>query len=794
MNKLFLKAKISFLFFLGISLQLWAQIPDGYYDSAVGKKKAELKTALHLIIKHANVLDYGSGAGKTWSGFVQTDVDDEGYYVDMYSPNRVKANGTSAGSGMNIEHSFAKSWWGGTKNQAYKDIQQLRPSNSGANSSKGSWPMAIVDGKTSYDNGVIKVGKSSSRPGGEISAWEPSDEYKGDFARIYMYMVTCYEDFSQKWTGNSVNQLDNNTYPVFEDWTVKMLLEWCKKDPVDEWETERNNKVYQIQGNRNPFVDYPELAEYIWGDKTDTDWYPIDNNEPAIISPKDKSTIDLGLTAINYSLSQKLLIKVRNPESNISLSITGAGFSITPQTITTEEGKSGKEVTLTYTSETEGNANGILTVTCGSLTSTVSLKAEAVKGIPALPPTDITKNSFTASWINPAHIQEMILTVSPNGSNIPLPGFPQTVNENTTQITVSGLTPDTEYSYRLSGDGLSSNTVIVRTLPLIPQIETEHKDGDLIFTTITGYASDSKRVQITGTDTSLPLQITTEMPFEISLNQQEWNTRSTLPAEGGLLYVRLAASDATGNYSADLTISSPEIDEDETESLSGVIEIKKAFFETFENGTKGSYTAGKVKCTASEWYMINSMTGNQSGDKKNGKQSARIKGSIEMSEDKLGGIGIISLYGADFSNDNNGSFSLFYSTDQGANWKPIQESVSLTNTLQKFTYTVNKPGNIRIKITKVNGDRINIDDIEISDYSYTDGTIQIENLQNKIYSHQNELIIESPQTNIFTIYDLTGRRISQFEVEGYRRIPLPSGVYLVKDSSNKIVTKISIIR
>lgn len=150
MNSMLLKIKISFLLFLGISLQLWAQIPDGYYDSALGKKKAELKTALHKIIGKADVLDYGSGAGKTWSGFVQTDVDDEGYYVDMYSPNRVKANGNSAGSGMNIEHSFAKSWWGGTKNQAYKDIQQLRPSNSGANSSKGSWPMAIVDGKTTY--------------------------------------------------------------------------------------------------------------------------------------------------------------------------------------------------------------------------------------------------------------------------------------------------------------------------------------------------------------------------------------------------------------------------------------------------------------------------------------------------------------------------------------------------------------------------------------------------------------------------------------------------------------------
>ena len=793
MNSMLLKIKISFLLFLGISLQLGAQIPDGYYDSALGKKKAELKTALHKIIGKADVLDYGSGAGKTWSGFVQTDVDDEGYYVDMYSPNRVKANGNSAGSGMNIEHSFAKSWWGGTKNQAYKDIQQLRPSNSKANSSKGSWPMAIVDGKTTYDNGVIKVGKSSSRPGGEITAWEPSDQYKGDFARIYMYMVTCYEDFSEKWTGNSVNQLDNNTYPVFENWTIKMLLEWCEKDPVDDWEIARNDKVYKIQGNRNPFVDHPELAEYIWGDKTDTEWYPEDNNEPAIISPKDKSEIDLGMTAVNYPLSQELLIKVRNPEGNISLSVSGTGFSVSPETITAEEGKIGKNVTLTYTTAIAGQSEGNLTVSCGSLVANVDLKAEAVEGIPALQATDITKNSFTANWINPAHIQDISLTVYQTSSGSALPGFPKTVDENTTKMEISGLTPDTEYSYNLSGGGLTSNTVTIRTLPLNPHIEYDLEDGDLLFTTITGYASDSKRIRISGTDTSLPLQINTESPFELSGDQQEWNTQLVLPAEGGLVYVRLSASEVPGNYSADLTISSSEIEE-ETELLSGVIEIKKAFSETFENGTKGSYNNGNVECSATEWYMENSLIGTQSGDKKNGEQSARIKGSIEMAKDKPGGIGMISLYGANFSRDNDGSFSLFYSTNQGTTWKTVQKSETLTNTLQKFTYIVNEPGNIRIKIVKDKGNRINIDDIEISDYDNPDGITRIENSFFKIYSFQNELIIESLQKSIFAIYDITGAYINRYEVNGNIRIPLSAGVYLIRNLSDGKTIKININR
>ena len=49
-------------------------------------------------------------------------------------------------------------------------------------------------------------------------------------------------------------------------WAIKLLLQWSRQDPVSEKERTRNEKVYAIQGNRNPFIDYPELVEYIWGD------------------------------------------------------------------------------------------------------------------------------------------------------------------------------------------------------------------------------------------------------------------------------------------------------------------------------------------------------------------------------------------------------------------------------------------------------------------------------------------------------------------------------------------------
>lgn len=131
-----------------------AQIPDGYYDALKGKKGAELKTAVHKIIKDANVLNYGSGPSSTWWGFYSTD-NDNGYVIDRYSNNRVKFVSRGAvASGMNIEHSFPKSWWGGSKNQAYKDLYNLMPSDSKANSSKSNYGMGIVT-EVSYENGLL---------------------------------------------------------------------------------------------------------------------------------------------------------------------------------------------------------------------------------------------------------------------------------------------------------------------------------------------------------------------------------------------------------------------------------------------------------------------------------------------------------------------------------------------------------------------------------------------------------------------------------------------------------------
>ncbi len=264
-----MKKSISLLALCALCLlPLSAKIPPGYYNAADGLKKADLKRAMHEIIRSASVLSYGSGEGATWRGFYQTARMAHNQVRDRYS-NGVfyfPSSGTSAASGMNIEHAFPKSWWGGSTTQAYKDIHHLMPCETKINSSKSNYCMGVVT-SVSTDNGCTRVGSGTGSGGSTIKLWEPADKWKGDFARVYFYMATCYQDYT--WTNKEgLNTLENNEWPTLRSWATDLFLQWCEDDPVDDIERARNDAVYALQGNRNPFIDFPSLGEYIWGDST----------------------------------------------------------------------------------------------------------------------------------------------------------------------------------------------------------------------------------------------------------------------------------------------------------------------------------------------------------------------------------------------------------------------------------------------------------------------------------------------------------------------------------------------
>lgn len=263
-----------------------------YYNSIPQQKKADLKSSLASTCKPKTVLEYGSGSGKTWAGFYKTDRMAGNQVRDRYS-NEVFtfSSTTSAVTGMNIEHSFPKSWWGGATNNAYKDLYNLMPCEASINSSKSNYAMGVVNTATT-DNGCTKVGKGTAG-GQNATLWEPADKWKGDFARGYMYMATIYQDLT--WDGSqALLMLENDTWPTLKPWAYKLLLEWSRQDPIDDIERNRNDAVYAIQGNRNPFVDYPYLAEYVWGDSIDRDFNYLTSSAVYLTDEDRQPTDDNG--------------------------------------------------------------------------------------------------------------------------------------------------------------------------------------------------------------------------------------------------------------------------------------------------------------------------------------------------------------------------------------------------------------------------------------------------------------------------------------------------------------------
>ena len=245
-----------------------------YYQAADGKKGAELKTALCGIIYNRSERSYGD----LWTDFQTTDKRADGKVWDMYSnatnfefgTHQDKGSGGSTeGELFNREHSWPNSWFGKNVMPMYTDLHHMYPTDKLVNNKRGNNPFGETNGESyKSQNNFSKLG-ACTYPGYTGTVFEPNDEYKGDFARTYFYMVTCYEEKIPDWYTNyseSRPTLDGQTYPGLKAWQLEMLLKWAKNDPVSEKETNRNKAVYGIQANRNPFIDYPGLEQYVWGD------------------------------------------------------------------------------------------------------------------------------------------------------------------------------------------------------------------------------------------------------------------------------------------------------------------------------------------------------------------------------------------------------------------------------------------------------------------------------------------------------------------------------------------------
>ena len=366
------------------TLVLQAQAPNNtgtYYQKANGKKGAELKNAFFDIIKNPSVIDYDS----LWNAYNTSDartLDEKEIIWDMYSaisryPLYTYPHGTGSGNtegqkGIQREHSMPKAWFNpvartsskASKNYEdihplYSDLVHLIPTDAVCNNNRSDlcygeisadkveWSSGEGFSKKSKQNGCSTPGwaEQAANPA-KTRVFEPNDDYKGDLARIYFYMATCYQpgyfawvpirhteivykdeektevDYEKyvkdgeagalsnnhcgTWTCDMFDANSDDCYQPFAPWAFDMLMRWSKNDPVSDKEKARNEAIWKFQGNRNPFVDYPGLEEYIWGDKKETAF----NYEGEVISEPTsdncETPLNKGVIGVDWSSTDNL--------------------------------------------------------------------------------------------------------------------------------------------------------------------------------------------------------------------------------------------------------------------------------------------------------------------------------------------------------------------------------------------------------------------------------------------------------------------------------------------------------
>ncbi len=750
---------------LSIGVVAFAQ-NEGYYTSVEGLKKAELKAALHDLIQPSLVLKYGGkGEGYTWAGFYAADWMEDGYVRDRYSNEQRRFNDDkSAVSNMNIEHIWANSWWGHLENNAYCDLFNLYPADAPANMRKSNNPIGVVDGAVAYDNGVTKVGKSSSyRADSLITAWEPADEWKGDFARTYFYMATCYSHMRDLWTTTEGwLTVDGSDWPTMRPWVYELMLKWAKQDPVDQIEKDRNEVIYGIQGNRNPFVDYPQLCEYVWGDSTEYKFYINPRSaDIELFVPAEKVRFDYGLQALSKGLDTTIVVRGRNFTGGLTLSVDNPLFQLGTTQVSAEQLEEGFAVPLSVKPEAAGSYKAVLTITGENFSQADTLSVSFVDGIPAYEATDIVCTQyvrrFTANWMAYEPNAEYTLDVYTKN----LDGSPKAFKTLTTSecsSQVSGVQANTMYYYTVSiyenGElKVSSNEVAVLMPEVAPVFSVS--SYSIAFTSVPD--KPSRETKLTVTLFSVPeyvTQVSLDKPFEVSSDGEEWGQTLTLTGTEPSFMVRMGAVPEEGYYEAEMVLSTKGIDE-KVVTLTAFVDASKAFFEDFETGSKKGYAVGEVTCSAATWEMSNALIA--ADDNAIGKNCVRMKGNVKsggtittpayivMTADKENGCDSLWFSAGSYGSDKGVKMTVSYSLDGGQTWTPVVSSLSV-GTMERYGYAINKKGDIRLKFESDNTGnvRVNIDDVQMSDYREADGIEMV-----------NGQMVNGQMVNE---YDLSGRR------------------------------------
>lgn len=284
------------LSFLMLPFVAYSQLPANYYDGTSGLIGYALKSKIHDIIAAKNINWH---YGDLQNLYNQTDIDrfydfdssNNTYLLDIYSSNpsgatayhytnqQMIGSANAEGLGWNREHQMPQSSFN-SNYPMYSDLFFVIPTDARINQLRSNYPYGISTTTPSYvyytfTNGS-KIGRNAT-PGSAYTGrvYEPHNQFKGDIARSLLYFAVRYEGklnsfnfYNGTSPANDTSPLDGTEEKAFEDWYINLLLQWHNQDPVSPREIARNNSVYNVQQNRNPFIDHPEWVNMIWGQTT----------------------------------------------------------------------------------------------------------------------------------------------------------------------------------------------------------------------------------------------------------------------------------------------------------------------------------------------------------------------------------------------------------------------------------------------------------------------------------------------------------------------------------------------
>ncbi|WP_306350978.1 endonuclease [Flavobacterium sp. '19STA2R22 D10 B1'] len=326
----------------------FAQIPAGYYNNATGTGYA-LKTQLKTIITNGhNPKSYNA----LWTLYANNAYKDLYYendntLLDFYSekpagpdsytfnvPSNQCGSYTGEGSCYNREHVMPQSVFN-EASPMVSDAHHIFPTDGYVNGKRNNYAFGKVNSPTWTSTNGSKLGPNTNSgysAGYSGVVFEPIDEFKGDIARVLLYMATRYEGVIAGW--NDHEMLNHTSNQVFSDWSLSVLLTWNNQDPVSDRERAINNAIYTHQGNRNPYIDHPEYVAQIWGtlgvdtyeNLASVSIYPNPSNDHRVNIHSEQPITEIQLININGQIMQQIKNPVMQNNATYSLDNLPQGF------------------------------------------------------------------------------------------------------------------------------------------------------------------------------------------------------------------------------------------------------------------------------------------------------------------------------------------------------------------------------------------------------------------------------------------------------------------------------------